>query len=381
MVFEFLQAVPDNFLNFTENLSNQSLGKKIIKHTETEFPNLEEIDIALIFVNENRGDERDNFLCDFENIRTEIYKLFPGNWNKSIADLGTLEAGNDLNDSYFALKEIVAELLKKKIIPIVIGGSQDLTYALYRAYDKSEQTVNLITIDSKFDFYNDTKKNSEGYLSKIVLEEPNNLFNYSNIGYQTYYNSQEEVDLIEKLYFDGYRLGEIIGNIKVAEPIFRDADLVSFDMRAIQSHVSGNNHENIPNGFDGREICSISRYCGISDKISSLGIFNHYYSEKEGSLIAQIIWYFIEGIHLRTYEYPFESKDKYLKYTVLAEEQEITFYKSNRSERWWMEINFQKAHNNNLKSTLLPCSYDDYLTACEEEIPERWWKAIRKTHL
>jgi hypothetical protein len=43
------------------------------------------------------------------------------------------------------------------------------------------------------------------YLTKII-DEPNNLFNYCNIGYQTYYNSQEEIDLIEKLFFDAYRL-------------------------------------------------------------------------------------------------------------------------------------------------------------------------------
>jgi hypothetical protein len=54
----------------------------------------------------------------------------------------------------------------------------------------------------------------------MIIKEPNNLFNYSNIGYQTYYNSQEEIDLIEKLYFDAYRLGEVCNNITIAEPVF-----------------------------------------------------------------------------------------------------------------------------------------------------------------
>jgi hypothetical protein len=52
---------------------------------------------------------------------------------------------------------------------------------------------------------------------KIIIDEPNNLFNYCNVGYQTYYNSQEEIDLIEKLFFDAYRL-EISNNLAIAEP-------------------------------------------------------------------------------------------------------------------------------------------------------------------
>ena len=56
-------------------------------------------------------------------------------------------------------------------------------------------------IDNKFDFgKQDGLVSAESYLSKIIVDEPNNLFNYSNIGYQTYFNSQEEIDLIEKLF-------------------------------------------------------------------------------------------------------------------------------------------------------------------------------------
>ena len=50
------------------------------------------------------------------------------------------------------------------------------------------------------------------------MREPNNLFNYSNIGYQTYFNSQEELDLLNSLFFDAYRLGEVKDLTKV-EPI------------------------------------------------------------------------------------------------------------------------------------------------------------------
>jgi hypothetical protein len=53
--------------------------------------------------------------------------------------------------------------------------------------------------------------------------------------------------------------------------------------------------------------------CGISDKVSIFGIFNHNNSSQESVLIAQIIWYFIEGFHYRSNEYPF-GRENYIKY-------------------------------------------------------------------
>lgn len=380
MEFDFLEPVSNEIIDFVKQLSSQHLGNKVVFHTADAFPDTDKISIAIIGVLENRGLENDQEV-NLDHVRKELYSLFPGNWVKSIADLGDILPGNSLDDTYFAVQNIVALLLKKKIIPILIGGSQDITYALYRAYDTLEQMVNLVAIDSKFDI---VKKEhsvvSESYLSKIIVEEPNNLFNYSNVGYQTYYNSQEEIDLIEKLFFDAYRLGEVCNNIEIAEPVFRDADLVSIDMTAIKSSDSGNTSVFSPNGFNGKEICSLSRYAGISDKASCLGLFNHSNSKQESVLMAQIIWYFIEGMHYRSNEYPYGSKKDYVKYIVPFEEDEIVFFKSNVSERWWIEIPFFTNTNNKLKkNTLLPCTNDDYLAACNLEFPQRWWKAQRKS--
>ena len=382
MEFDFLEPVSNEIIDFVNQLSSQHLGNKVVFHTNEAFPDIDKISIAIIGVLENRGQEN-NQEVNLDYIRKELYSLFPGNWVKSIADLGDILPGNSLDDTYFAVQNIVALLLKKKIIPIIIGGSQDITYSLYRAYDTLEQMVNLVAIDAKFDVVKrENSLVSESYLSKIIVEEPNNLFNFSNVGYQTYYNSQEEIDLIEKLFFDAYRLGEVCNNIEIAEPVFRDADLVSIDMNAVKSSDSGNTIVFSPNGFNGKEICSLSRYAGISDKTSCFGIFNHSNSRQESVLIAQIIWYFIEGIHYRSNEYPFGSKKEYVKYIVPFEDNEIVFYKSNVSERWWIEIPFFTNTNNKLKkNTLLPCTNDDYLAACNFEFPQRWWKAQRKSIL
>lgn len=382
MVFDFLQPISTSVEEYIATLSNQTLGKKVVFHTQTDFPVLDNVAIAIITVNEFRGSEKDNDDFSFDNFRKQFYRLFPGNWNTSIVDLGTIEAGASIDDTYFVVKSLVAELIKKRIVLVVIGGSQDLTYPMYRAYDNLDQMVNIVSVDNQFDFSKENKLNSDSFLSKIIVEEPNNLFNFSNLGFQTYFNSQEEIDLVEKLYFEAYRLGEVSNNIVVAEPVFRDADLVSIDMHSVQSSYSGNFENFNPNGFTGKEICALTRYAGISDKVTAFGIFNFNPNGNEVVLTAQMLWYFIEGFCFRSNEYPFGTKEHYIKYIVPIDDEELIFYKSNKTERWWIEIPFLTNVNNKLKRiTLLPCTHEDYLAACEQEIPERWWKAQRRNIL
>ena len=381
MEFDFLHPLSKEIIQHVESLTAQHLGSKVVLHSDTDFPDLDKIQVAIIGVLENRGANNQLQEIDLTSIRKQFYSLYPGNWQNNIADLGDILAGEELSDTYFAVKSVVALLVKKKIIPIILGGSQDLTYAMYRAYDALEQMVNLVAIDSKFDL---GKENAtamvSSYLTRIIVEEPNNLFNYSVVGYQTYLNAQEEIDLMEKLFFDGYRLGEISNNISISEPIFRDADLVSVDLTSIQSSNSGNFITFTPNGFNGKEICSLARYAGISDKVSLFGIFNHNNSNQEAVLIAQIIWYFIEGIQHRSNEYPYSVKNNYFKYIVPLEHEELVFYKSDKSERWWIEVSqMNHSHTKTQRNTLLPCSYEDYLGAINQEIPERWWKTQRKS--
>jgi hypothetical protein len=381
MEINFLEPISESLLAFIEGLSSQHLGRKMVLHSPKDFPDLNKIKIAIVGVLEDRNENNQQKKVDLTSLRKHFYAMFPGNWSQTIADLGDIKAGETKKDTFFALQQVLNDLLKRQIVPIVIGGTQDLTYPMFRAYDLLDQMVNLVAIDSKFDFGKDKEPvNNQSYMSQIIMNKPNNLFNYSNIGYQTYYNSQEEIDLIEKLYFDAYRLGEISNDITLAEPIFRDADLVSLDLTSIKSSDSGNLINFSPNGFDGKEICILARYAGISDKLSSFGIFNHSNTHQEFVLISQILWYFIEGFNYRSNEYPYSSKESYVKYNVLIDENQLVFYKSDKTERWWIETTFFNNVNNKLKnSTLIPCSYNDYLEACNQQIPERWWKSYKKS--
>ncbi len=385
---EFFTPVSKTVLAHREMLPERVLGKKLQVYSQRNgFPEIEMCKLVILGVKEARNSENFNGVYpSFDSVRKSFYSLYAGNWHRQIADLGDISAGDTVEDTYFALKSVVNELVSKGIIPIVLGGSQDLVYPIYRAFDGLSKMINYVNIDSKFDIGNaDAPITNTSYVGKMVVEKPYNLFNYSNIGYQSYFNSSDEIGLLEKLYFEGYRLGEIVNDVSLVEPILRDADLITLDVSAIKSAELSYINNNSPNGLDGREVCAISRYSGISNKVSVFGLFeiNDLSASLSASmLIAQVLWYFIEGVNYRIDDGDFSSETDFKNYKVPVEDEVLNFKKSLKTHRWWIEIPFISEMNNKLKRhTLLPCTYQDYESACNQEIPERWLKARRKNEI
>jgi len=375
------------FEDIADNLPPK-LGELILKYEKgNSFPDLSDIDIAIIGVKEDRNSCNNEGCSEAPDaVRKELYSLFLGNHLNKIVDLGNIINGNTVNDTYFAVSNVVAELIRNKVVPIIIGGSQDITYANYLAYEQLGQIINIASIDPTFDVgYNNQEINSVSYLSNIILHQPSCLFNFTNIGYQTYLVDKEAINLMANLFFDTYRLGYVRQNIEEVEPYIRNADMVSFDISAIRISDAPGNKQALPNGFYGEEACQIARYAGISDKLSSIGFYEYNPSldirHQTAKLIAQIIWYFIDGYYNRKNDLPHIQKDDYYKYNVALkiDKQHIVFYKSKKSDRWWMEVPCPTEINSKYqRHYLVPCSYNDYLAALKEEMPDRWWQVYQK---
>ncbi len=385
---EFLVPVSKKVVAHREILPPGVLGKQIKLHTKRgELPETKGAKFAILGILENRNDvDYIGAEIIFDNYRKAFYSLYPGNWPHKIIDIGDIEKGDSINDTHFAVKTVVNELLRQNIIPLILGGCQDLSYSQYRAYDGFREMVNMVNIDSRFDVGDsELEMTNKSYVGKIVVNKPYNLFNYSVLGFQTFFNAPQEIMLMEKLYFDAFRLGDIVADITITEPIMRDADFVVLDITAIKnSELSYKNNES-PNGFDSREICAISRYAGISNKTTSFGIYELTEATETKSaamLVAQILWYFVEGVNFRVEDEDFENDKLFTDYKVPVDGEVLHFKKSNKTERWWLALPFISNVNNKLKRlTLLPCTYGEYLSACNQEIPERWFKARRKNEV
>jgi formiminoglutamase len=385
---DFLSPIAASLLEEFEEAHEQTYFKQMPVHGEFNgVPDLKGVQLAIVGVLEDRGSVNNTGAEGAADaVREYLYPLFCGKWNVKMVDLGNIYPGESLQDSYVALKEVCYQLYKKQIIPIIIGGGQDLTYAAYRAYDRMEQTVNLVSIDARLDLgRQDEPLNASNYLSHVVLQKPYILFNYANLGHQTYFANQEELDLMERMYFDINRLGNIRHQVHHAEPVLRDADLVSFDLSAVRQSDAPGNSFHSPNGFSGEEACALARYAGISDKLSCFGLFEYNpLKDTDGRtahLLAQMIWYFTEGVSQRKGDYPFTAKEAYQKFTVLINEgeHELIFYRSHLSDRWWIEIPGNTGSSQLSRPKLVPCSFEDYQEALKNEVPFRWWQAVKKS--
>lgn len=381
----FLQSVSSSFKS--EDYESYQLG------SVTEFnPDIEEnlngqTRLAVIGVPEGRG-SIENQACSKAPhlIREYLYKLGKPTDQLKLYDFGNIEPGNSIEDTYYAVSGAVSHLIKNGFVVVILGGGQDLTFANYNAYGDLEQTVDMVSVDSKFDLGNQNEQlGSDNFLSKIVAQQPNYLFNHTNIGYQTYFMDDRSIHIMEQLYFDCHRLGNVQQDIEMVEPMVRNADMLSFDISAIRfSDAPGCAHAS-PHGLYGEEACAIARYAGLSDKLTSIGFYemNPELDQRGQSahLVAQLVWHFAQGVCHRKKDYPVADKSEYTKYLVpLADgENEIVFYKSNLSERWWMEVPYpSQADMKYKRHAMIPCSYEEYLLATQDEMPDRWWRTFQK---
>ncbi|MBK7083501.1 MAG: arginase family protein [Flavobacteriales bacterium] len=192
-------------------------------------------------------------------IREQFYKLYRPNGHVHLVDLGDLHPGATLQDTQHALAETLAELIRRNIVPIILGGGQGHTYTQYLAYERLERTANLVCIDPRFDLGEPGQGLAESsYLSHIVLRQPNFLFNYSNLGYQTYLVDQPGVELMDKLFFDAHRLGELRSSMADAEPVLRNGDTVSVDLNAVRRSDAPGTTNRGPDGFHAEEMPAVA---------------------------------------------------------------------------------------------------------------------------
>jgi formiminoglutamase len=351
-------------------------------------PDYKDAHIAIFGVQESRG-AKNNAGCSAgpNEIRRKLYNLKKGTGAYRIIDLGNLKPGHDLDETYVRISEVCRMLLESNVLPIVLGGSHDLDYGQYASYETLEKLVSFLNVDAFLDI--DDKKDEKAtpstqHIHKVLLHEPNYLFSYTHLAYQSYLIDPMSVAILEKLYFEAFRIGQIRNNIQEVEPAIRTADLVSFDVTAIRSADAPGNANAQPFGLTGEEACQLCWYAGLNEKLSSIGFYEYNPSfddaqKKTASVIATMIWYFVEGYYHRKNEQNFRSND-FLKYSVSmpVEPEIITFYKSKFSEKWWIEVPYPNGRERYSRNSIVPCSYSDYQTAVKGEVPERYISMLAK---
>jgi|SRR6185312_606899 len=368
-ILDFLDPVNIREISNDEEFNDGQIGKQISVYEE-EFPDLLPADLVLVGCREERGARRSrNIINGPDCIRQQFYRLYHWHSDLKIADVGNIRAGASVADSYAALRSVVSELTGLGKTVIILGGSHDLTLAQYQGYVNRKKLIEVTCVDALVDINLDSPLKSDNFLMEMLTDEPNYIHHYNHIAFQSYYVHPNMLETMDKLRFDCFRVGKVKEHIDEMEPVLRNSNMLSFDIAAIAHQYAPSNHLS-PNGLSGEEACALMRFAGLSPNIDSIGIYG-FIPEKDqydltANQIAQMIWYVIDGRSKGRREAKFSDKEDFNEYHTAFAEVETTFLQSKKTNRWWMQLPDRK---------YIACSYNDYLLASGNEVPERWLRA------
>lgn len=382
MYKEYLQPVSRDLQEYATSCNSFCMGANILFKEVVQLNDTEEraIKIALIGVTDSRSSFEEVEEVDFSLIRTELYALYLGNWQFPIYDFGDVNTQDTKEETAAVFRKVVQGLLQDQYTVVILGGSPSLAYEQYRAYDNLIKNVHFVSVDDRLRLGAEEENcNEDNYLTKIILQEPLNLLDYVNIGYQTYFVAQEHLDLLEQLNFEAVRLGIINQSIQEIEPLTREVNAMVVNLESMQKSDFNSTKVLGPNGFNSREICGIAKYAGFSHCLSTFYIANYIekYQKADHLLLAQMIWYFIDGQNHRPEIKKMDDTQYFDKIFVPSKEADYVFYRQKFTDQWWIEIEVV-SNDGTSQQAFVPCSKVNYEQALQGEIPNKWWRYFKK---
>jgi arginase family enzyme len=368
-ISDFLDPVNLAELSQDQGYRDGQIGKLIDLYDES-FPDVYAADIVIVGCEEERGIGRDRRESGGPDaIREQFYQLYYWHPDVKLADVGNIRAGATLTDTYAALKTVLREITAIGKTAVVLGGSHDLTLAQYYTYADKKHIVEATGVDALIDLDIHSLNRSDNFLMEMLTGEPNYIHHYNHIGFQSYYVHPHMLETMDKLRFDCFRLGSVKDNIEEMEPVIRNSHLFTFDISAIANSFAPAN-ELSPNGFNGEEACILMRYAGLSHNVNTVGIYGYKPGRDQGQLtarqISHMLWYLIDGKSKGRREAALSERDLFVEYHTAFAEVRTVFLQSKKTQRWWMQLPDNK---------YIACSYQDYVLASSNEIPERWLRA------
>lgn len=370
---DFLIPVRKDVISNDHGYNDGQIGSHIRVYEEV-FPDLDEIDIVLIGIGEVRGHGvHTGYSNGPDKIREQFYQLYYWHSQVKIADIGNIKSGALLTDSYAAAKTVIAELIREKKTVVILGGSHDNTLGQYYAYGSLNKIIEAAGIDSNINLNMESPLRHESFLMEVLTGEPNYIRHYNHIGFQIYNIHPKMMETMDKLRFDCFRVGKAKEHMEEMEPVIRNSNMVTVDIAAIANAYAPATDIS-PNGFTGEEICTLTKYAGMSPNVSTLGIYGYLPERDTNDLtakqIAHMLWYFVDGKQISKNEVKIEDRDDFNEYHTALAEIETVFLQSKRTGRWWMQMPDKK---------FIACSYTDYVMASNNEIPERWLRAQERS--
>lgn len=206
-----------------------------------------------------------------------------------------------------------------------------------------------------------------------LLTSSKKWINSGYIGYQRHLNELEDIIEIEEHALQSISLGKMRAFPYLLEPKLRDAQSVFIDLNVVRSSDCPNLVDNLPTGLHAEELCQLMKYVGNANQVSNLMFYAQTIGDTikgEASLIAESIWYFLEGLQMCLEDNPRRSND-FTEFLVTLSEFELRFIKHNTTSRWWL------CNTADDQTQYLPCAIEEYQSTLSDDIPERFTKFLQ----
>jgi formimidoylglutamase len=250
-----------------------------------------------------------------DEIRKALYKLTP---TKSAAlkdaatrvfDGGNLKHNMSFDDALHALENTVTSLLRHGHKPVVLGGSNDLSYADFRACHTALKTCGAINLDSHLDVREYAKGINSGTPYRMLLDSSILAGkNFVEYGTQEFVNSRGHLAYTAEHGVQVYTLTQIHSqkNSESFMQAYRTVSgetkgvYVSFDMDSVRSSDAPGVSAPTPTGLAAEEILECAYLAGSEEKTAMIDVceFNPKFDVdgRTAKLAAMIVANFLAGI-------------------------------------------------------------------------------------
>lgn len=321
---------PDNVKSFF----NASLTDQI-----SDYQDLGRPDVVLIGF--------DRTLC--EQVRTHLYRFHNHFRNIRIADLG-----NFLQENVDFATPLLSELISNKTIPVIVGADTSLMESMINAA-QSAVTVISNRIEEVASF---------GTVPINYLAFQRHLVPYNVLG------------SLDDNCMMALSLGKIRTHPNLLEPFLRDCGLLCLDLNAVRSSEVPHISDACPSGLTTEELCQTMKFAGMSSRLEAVLIKAKCCPEShnEAKVIAEAIWYLLEGLNMSTNDHPKDQTPcKEFLVTIPDLDTDLTFVRSELSGKWWLKVD---DHPEN-EVLYIACAHEEYQQAVSgHELPERLAKFI-----
>ena len=278
----------------------------------------------------------------YNKLRSDLGSLFNHFDSLTLADLGCYE-GQPSGSEYTQLE---TDLTSKGLTPVVIG-----TFGQF-----SGSGSGLVSITNAI---------------PMNLQPKDGSF----IGYQRHLLPQRLVQDIETFSYSCLSLGKLRSHQLLAEPHMRNTEVLHVSLNSVRRSDAPSISGTLPTGLQAEELCQLMKYAGTSSMLRVVYIDlveGSNPGEAESMLIAESIWYLLEGLNMQYNDQP-GQKGEFSSFIVHSShyDDDIEFIKNNITSRWWLV----KTHDNKSRQ-YLPCAQDEYQQTISGDVPERLHKFL-----